>query len=304
MPDSLGGVRADRVISALLGVSRSSSRRLIEAGLAWSSDRPLSPAQRVEAGSAMWLGDPPDRKLLPEPVEFGVLHQDDHLAVVVKPVGMITHPGSVAPDKRGTLAAGLLYRFPQVEGIGQPARWGIVHRLDRDTSGLLVTALSRLAYERLGAALRRREIKRRYLALVHGVMQNSRGAVEAPLGPDPRRRGRQAVVVDGRYAFTHYQVAHRFDHPPLSLLEVELQTGRTHQIRVHLSSIGHPVVGDRLYSGRPDPTGAGRMWLHAFELAFDHPADSSRKMKFRSDLPDDLRSALESRLDGADTYPV
>jgi len=291
------------VISAVLGVSRSSSRRLIEAGLAWSASQRLTPPERVEAGMAMWLGDPPDRKLRPEPVAFPILYQDDHLAVVVKPAGVITHPGSVVPGQTGTLAAGLLHRFPQIEGVGQPARWGIVHRLDRDTSGLLVTALSQPAYEQLGAAMRRREVKRRYLALVHGEVQNSRGAVEAPLGPDPRRRGRQAVVMGGRYALTRYQVSRRLDHPPLSLLEVELQTGRTHQIRVHLSSIGHPVVGDRLYSGRPDPLETGRMWLHASELTFHHPTDPSQKMEFFSELPKELGRALESRLGDGETYP-
>ena len=303
VPERLGGTRSDRVISALLGVSRSSSRRLIETGLARSASGRLRPAERVEAGTSLWLGDPPDRKLRPEPVEFEVPYHDDHLAVVVKPVGVITHPGSVAPTQKGTLAAGLLHRFPQIEGVGQPARWGIVHRLDRDTSGLLVTALSPLAYEELKTALRRRRIKRRYQALVHGVVQTTRGAVEAPLGPHPRRRGRRAVVMNGKYALTHYRVTRRFDHPSLSLLEVELETGRTHQIRVHLSSIGHPVVGDRLYSGRPDPTEAGRMWLHASHLSFDHPVDSARQMDFRSVLPDELGRIIECRLGRPEPYP-
>lgn len=291
----MGGTRADRVISALLGVSRAGSRRLIEAGLARSSSGRLKPSERVEEGTSLWLGDPPDRRLIPEPVEFEVVYRDDHLAVVVKPAGIITHPGTVAPAQRGTLAAGLLHRFPGIEGVGQPARWGIVHRLDRDTSGLLVTALSETAYRKLVSDLRRRSVKRRYRALVHGVVQNARGAIEAPLGPDPRRRGRRAVVVDGRYALTRYRVARRFDAPPLSLLELELQTGRTHQIRVHLSSIGHPVVGDRLYSGRADPLEAGRMWLHASELAFRHPAEPSRRMEFHSALPDRLRRIIEHR---------
>lgn len=298
MPEGLGGERADRVVSALLGVSRSVSRRLVDGGLARSAKGRLKPAERVEAGTSLWLGDPPERKLRPEPVEFEVMYEDEHVAVVVKPVGMITHPGSVAPGQQGTLAAGLLHRFPQIEGVGQPARWGIVHRLDRDTSGLLVTALSQPAYDRLGAALRRREVKRRYLALVHGVMETSRGAIEAPLGPDPRRRGKRAVLAGGQYALTRYRVIHYWDDPPLSFLAVELQTGRTHQIRVHLSSIRHPVVGDRLYSGRPDPLAADRMWLHASELTFRHPADSSRRMDHHSPLPEELRRAMDCRLGG------
>ena len=303
MPESLGGIRADRAISALLGVSRSTSRRLIDAGLARSASGPLRPAERVGAGASIWLGNPPDRRLAPERVDFDVLYEDDHLAVVVKPAGIITHPGTVVPAQRGTLAAGLLHRFPHIEGIGQPARWGIVHRLDRDTSGLLVVALSRAAYQELGEALRRRRVRRRYLALVHGVVDSARGAVEAPLGPDPRRRGKRAVMADGRYALTRYRVARRGEDPPLSLLEVELETGRTHQIRVHMSSIGHPVVGDRLYSGRPDPLAAGRMWLHASHLSFDHPADPSRRMEHRSRLPGELRRAMSDGSGAAASYP-
>ena len=296
MPDRLGGERADRVVAALLGVSRSVSRRLIDAGSARSARGALKPAERVESGLSLWLGDPPERKLRPEPVDFGVVYEDEHVAVVVKPEGVITHPGSVVPGQRGTLAAGLLHRYPRIEGVGQPARWGIVHRLDRDTSGLMVAALSSRAYDRLSEALRRREVSRRYLALVHGVMETTRGAVEAPLGPDPRRRGRRAVMVGGQYALTRYRLTRYWDDPPLSLLEVELDTGRTHQIRVHMSSIGHPVVGDRFYSGRPDPGRAGRMWLHASELRFDHPIDASRRLEFHSPLPGRLRQVMESGL--------
>ncbi len=289
VPEGLAGERADRVVSSLLEVSRSVSRRLIEAGEAVGPHgRPLKPAERVEAGTALWIGDPPERKIQPEPVDFEVVYDDEHLAVVVKPEGVITHPGTAVPSQTGTLAAGLLHRYPQIEGVGLPSRWGIVHRLDRATSGLMVTALSEMAYWELGAALRRREVKRRYLALVHGGMEAARGAVEAPLGPDPRRRGTRAVVAGGKYALTRYRVVGSRSDPPLSLLEVELETGRTHQIRVHMASIGRPVVGDRLYSGRPDPLGAGRMWLHASELEFPHPADPSVQMQHRSPFPPEL----------------
>ena len=289
VPDGLDGDRADRVVSSLLEVSRSVSRRLIESGQALDArGGSLKPSARVKAGTVLWIGDPPERRIRPEPVDFEVLYEDDHLAVVVKPEGVITHPGTAVPSQTGTLAAGLLHRYPQIEGIGLPSRWGIVHRLDRATSGLMVTALSEVAYRKLGHALRRREVKRRYLALVHGEMEAARGAVEAPLGPDPRRRGKRAVVAGGKYALTRYRTVGSREDPPLSLLEVELETGRTHQIRVHLASIGRPVVGDRLYGGRPDPLGAGRMWLHAFRLEFRHPADPSREMRHHSPLPDEL----------------
>ena len=287
------------MVSALLGVSRSTSRRLIERGQARLSQGQLKRAERVEEGTSLWLGDPPERKLRAEPVHFEVLYTDDHLAVVVKPEGVVTHPGSVAPGQPGTLAAGLLHRFPQVEGVGQPARWGIVHRLDRDTSGLLVVALSTFAYQALSSALRRREVKRRYFALVHGVMTTVRGAIEAPLGADPRRRGKRAVLAGGQYALTRYRVIRHWNDPGLSLLGVTLETGRTHQIRVHLSSIGHPVVGDRFYSGRADPLGAGRMWLHACRLTFAHPADFSNEMEHHSPLPEPLQQAMANRLGGS-----
>ena len=277
------------MVSSLLEVSRSVSRRLIEAGrVVDPRGRPLKPAERVEAGSLLWIGDPPERRIRPEPVDFEVVYEDEHLAVVVKPEGVITHPGTAVPSQTGTLAAGLLHRYPQVEGIGLPSRWGIVHRLDRATSGLMVAALSELAFRELGDALRRREVRRRYLALVHGEMEAARGAVEAPLGPDPRRRGKRAVMAGGKYALTRYRMVGSQGDPPLSLLEVELETGRTHQIRVHLASIGRPVVGDRLYGGRPDPLGAGRMWLHAFRLEFRHPADPSMQMEHHSPLPPEL----------------
>ncbi|MYG93148.1 MAG: RluA family pseudouridine synthase [Acidimicrobiia bacterium] len=286
VPEGLDAERADRVVSSLLEVSRSVSKRLIEAGrLIGPHGRKLKPAERVDAGSLLWIGDPPERKIRPEPVEFEVVYEDEHLAVVVKPEGVITHPGAAAPFQTATLAAGLLHRYPQIEGVGLPNRWGIVHRLDRATSGLMVTALSELAYRELGDALRRREVKRLYLALVHGEMETARGAVEAPLGPDPRRRGKRAVVAGGKYALTRYRMVGSRSDPPLSLLEVELETGRTHQIRVHLASIGRPVVGDRLYGGRPDPLGAGRMWLHAFKLDFRHPANPSEQMRHHSPLP-------------------
>lgn len=289
VPEGFDGQRADRVVSSLLEVSRSVSRRLIESGRAVGPHgRPLKPAERLEAGSSLWIGDPPERKIRPEHVDFEVVYEDEHLAVVVKPEGVITHPGAAAPSQTGTLAGGLLHRYPRIEGVGLPSRWGIVHRLDRATSGLMVTALSQQAYRELGDALRRREVKRRYLALVHGEMEAARGAVEAPLGPDPRRRGKRAVVAGGKYALTRYRMVGSQGDPPLSLLEVELETGRTHQIRVHLASIGRPVVGDRLYSGRPDPLGAGRMWLHAFELEYRHPVEPSRKMEHHSPLPRDL----------------
>lgn len=303
MPEGLGGIRADRVISSLLEISRSSSTRLIEAGLARVAEGRVKPAERLEAGMSLWLGDPPDRKLRPEPLDLEILHHDEHIAVVMKPAGMITHPGSVVPSQKGTLAAGLLHRFPSIEGVGQPTRWGIVHRLDRDTSGLLVTALSPIAYENLGKAMRLRQIKRRYQALVHGAVASATGAVEAPLGPHPRRRGKRAVVVDGKYALTRYRVIDQLDSPALSILEVELETGRTHQIRVHLSSIGHPVVGDRLYSGRLDPLNAARMWLHACDLDFDHPVPPAPRMEFHAPWPDELSRLVKSRLDKTASYP-
>lgn len=285
VPASWDGERADRVLAHLSGSSRSEARAAIESGAVTVDGREVAPSARLAAGAVM-TGEVRSRRgvLEPEPVEFSVLHEDAHLAVVDKPAGIVTHPG--AGNARGTLAAGLLHRWPSLRGVGDEDRWGIVHRLDRDTSGLLVVALTSESHQALSAAIKRREVTREYLALVVGMPDVPTGTVDAPIMRDPHRPTRMRVHRDGRPSVTHYRVEEvRGD---MSVVRVHLETGRTHQIRVHLSSIGLPVAGDRTYgNGRGSP----RLFLHATRLAFQHPIDGS-EVDVTSPLPDDLADVL------------
>jgi len=246
-----------------------------------------APGQAVSAGGVLAFDAPPARASLePAAVPFTVVYEDSHLAVVDKPAGVVTHPG--AGDTGVTLAAGVLHRWPSVRGIGSENRWGIVHRLDRDTSGLLAVALTAEAERGLRAAIKGRRVSREYLALVHGAPSIPTGTIEAPLGRDPERPMRMRVDPMGRPATTHYRVEERLGE--MTLLRVTLETGRTHQIRVHLATIGLPVAGDPVY-GRA--AGSPRVFLHAARLAFDHPVTGGR-VDAVSPLPPDLAGVLEA----------
>ena len=290
VPDELDGVRADRVTAALAGVSRALARRLIEEGSARFDGERVGPRRSVAAGSRLDVEVPePGPPLEPEPVPFTVRFEDGHLAVVDKPAGVVVHPG--AGRRSGTLAAGILHRWPAVRGVGDEERWGIVHRLDRDTSGLLLVALDHEALSGLRAQLADRSLQRTYLALVHGAIEAPTGTVDAPLGRDRRRSERFRVDRNGRPARTHFRMVAAWSHPEVTLLEVHLDTGRTHQIRVHLASIGHPVVSDPVY-GKRDGI-APRQFLHAARLSFRHPA-TGETIGVESPWPDDLRPVLDA----------
>jgi 23S rRNA pseudouridine1911/1915/1917 synthase len=226
-------------------------------------------------------------------VRFDIVHADDLVAVVDKPAGLVVHPG--AGHDEGTLVGGLLARFPDLadlvaDGVCPPDRPGVVHRLDKGTSGLLAVARTPEAYRSLVAQLATRSMERRYLALVEGEVADDRGEVEAPIGRSFRTPTKMAVTARGRPARTAYRVVERRragTPAPTTLVELALQSGRTHQIRVHMAAIGHPVVGDARY-GEPDRRlGAGRFFLHAFRLSFDHPGSGAR-LTFSSELPEDL----------------
>ncbi len=290
VPEDLDGTRADRAIAALFDVSRSVARRTIDAGGATRDGEPLSPAGPVAAGDELTVTIVAEEtELLPEDVEFGIAYEDDAVVVVDKPAGLVVHPG--AGTTGGTLANGLLARFESSRALGPERRWGIVHRLDRDTSGLLVVAKTPDVFDLLQDALRRREVTRRYLALVDGAMPSATGTIEAPIGRDPANPTRMAVTGAGRPARTHYRRQARWDDHDVSLLAVELETGRTHQIRVHLHAIDHPIVGDPVYRPpRAAPGDPGRTWLHAAELSLEIPAGP---VAVRSPLPADLSASLE-----------
>jgi 23S rRNA pseudouridine1911/1915/1917 synthase len=290
VPQRLEGDRVDKALADLLELSRAGARALIDEGVLIDG-APARPGDRVRAGAVLETPSPSRSPgLVPEMIEFGVVYEDPDLIVVDKPPGLVVHPGS---GHRGpTLAAGLLHRYPELEGVGDPGRWGLVHRLDRDTSGLLLVGRTTQAFERLRADLAARRIVRRYDALVHGTFSTPTGTIDAPIGADPARPTRRAVVAGGKAAVTHYEVTEELSRAAVSLLEVSLSTGRTHQIRVHLAAIDHPVVGDKTYSTLRAPAPSTRIFLHAHHLGLTHPT-SREAVSFSSPLPSDLLAVLD-----------
>lgn len=290
VPGSLGGERVDKAVALLTGLSRSDITQLVEAGAVQVNGRAVgSRSRRLAAGEVLEVEvtAPQDRSLVGDPsIEVPVVFEDDHILVVDKPAGLVVHPG--AGNQGGTMVHGLLARCPELAGVGGDVeRPGVVHRLDAGTSGLLVVARTEPAFRHLVAQLAARSVERRYRALVHGRVVAPAGLVDGPIGRDSREPTRHAVVAGGKEARTRYEVLDRDD--ATSLLACRLETGRTHQIRVHLAAIGHPVVGDVLYGGHLD-LGLGRPYLHAFRLAFDHPATGQR-VTFDSPVPPDLVEA-------------
>ncbi len=292
VPADLAGERLDRIVAIVAEVSRAQARQMIESGgVVLDGVTAHAPAVRVGAGAVLDLARPePEPPLRAEEVEFSVAWEDDHLALVNKPAGIVTHPGSGNPS--GTLAAGLIYRWPEVEGVGEEGRWGIVHRLDKGTSGLLVVAKTEPALSGLRGRIKNHEIARTYLALVQQPMDIETGTIDAPIDRDPNRPIRRRVHPTGRPARTHYEQLAAW--PEHALLKVRLETGRTHQIRVHLTAIEHPVVGDRTYGAAArDPADPGRVWLHSWQLAFAHPI-TGEEISGEAPLPEDLGLSLSS----------
>jgi 23S rRNA pseudouridine1911/1915/1917 synthase len=293
VPATLAGERVDRAVALLTGWSRADVAVLIEAGAVRVGGQPVAKSRRLAEGDEVEVeGEPEaDAPPKPEPVDFPVVHADDDLVVLVKPAGLVVHPG--AGHEEGTLASGLLHRFPEIASVGDPMRPGIVHRLDRDTSGLMVVARSARAYDVLVEALAAREIERRYLALAWGRFDAKRGTIDAPIGRSATRRTRMAVREAGKEARTGYEVNEQYEHPVCALLECKLETGRTHQIRVHLAAIGHPIVGDGTYGGDRNPLQPGRPFLHAHALALAHPVTRER-LEFTDPLPPELLAVLRA----------
>jgi 23S rRNA pseudouridine1911/1915/1917 synthase len=304
IPAALSGERVDRVVALLSGRTRAQVARLIAAGGVRLGNLTVSAgSRRVQAGELLETdlgllteaGRAVAHAAAPGEVPFRVVHADSAVIVVDKPAGVVVHPDAAHPS--GTLVAGLLGSYPELArlpelGCGEPDRPGIVHRLDKDTSGLLVVARSADAYRSITAQLAARTMSRTYLALACGAVEAEAGVVDAPIGRSLRDPTRMAVAVGGRAARTHYRVLARFAQPlEASFLELRLETGRTHQIRVHLAAIGHPVVGDARYRGDRRRSGCARPFLHAAGLAFVNPA-SGREVSFTSPLPADLVAVL------------
>jgi 23S rRNA pseudouridine1911/1915/1917 synthase len=291
IPSALAGERLDRVVALIAECSRNDAQVLLAAGGVFVDDEPHQVGKlRLKEGQRVRV----DPSLLPQPVlpqpdptvVFTVVHEDEHLIVIDKPAGLVVHPGAGNPD--GTLVNGLLARYPELVDVGESHRPGIVHRLDLGTSGLLAVARTQRAYHELVDALSNRDVGRVYRALVWGHPSNSHGVIDAPIGRDHRDPQRMAVVVDGKPARTRYQVQHQWRTPvEVSSLECRLESGRTHQIRVHLAAIGHPVVGDGTYGGVRMGLVSPRPFLHAARLELAHPV-TREQLAFDSPLPDDL----------------
>lgn len=295
IPPALDGERVDRLVALLTDISRSAASVVVAGGgVMLDGEVVILGRTKVKAGQTIEIdlaSLPVDQGPQADPsVEFEVLMSDDHVIVVDKPPGLVVHPAPGSPDR--TLVNGLLARFGEIASVGDPQRPGIVHRLDAGSSGVLVVARTPEAYEALVAQFADRSASRRYLALVWGHLAAPVGIIDAPIGRDRRDPLKMAVVADGREARTGYVQRETFGSPAeLSLLECSLETGRTHQIRVHLESIGHPLVGDRQYgAGRPD-LGLSRPFLHAYELTFAHPI-TGEPVTVCSPLPEDLSSLL------------
>jgi 23S rRNA pseudouridine1911/1915/1917 synthase len=291
VPAVLAGERLDRAVATLTGWSRAEVADLCAAGSVLVDGKAGRRSQRLTEGSVVeLLGVPPAvGPVVPDPaVAVRVVHEDPDLIVVDKPAGVVVHPG--AGITSGTLVAGLLARYPELAAVGDPTRPGIVHRLDRDTSGLLVVARSPRAHAALVRMLAAREVERVYLALVWGRPPAPRGTIDAPVGRSTRRRTKMAVREEGRPARTHYEVVEAFDGS--TLLRCRLETGRTHQIRVHLAAIGTPVVGDAVYGRRQPGLRPARQFLHAAELALVHPF-TGRPHRWCSPLPAELAEMLD-----------
>jgi 23S rRNA pseudouridine1911/1915/1917 synthase len=294
VPEGLEGERLDAALARMFGFSRSGAADLIAAGDVLVDGKPAAKSDRVLAGAELSVTLPPpgtpEVEALPVP-GMGILYEDDDIVVVDKPVGVAAHP---SPGWTGpTVIGGLMASGHRVATSGAAERQGIVHRLDANTTGAMVVAKSEPAYSALKQAFRDRTVSKTYHALIQGHPDPLRGTVDAPIGRHPSGDGRFAVVADGRPSVTHYDTLEAFR--AASLLSIGLETGRTHQIRVHMSALRHPCCGDLMYGADPvlaARLGLTRQWLHAVRLSFEHPA-TGREVTFESPYPDDLAHALD-----------
>ena len=289
IPPEHAGRRLDQSLAALLpDYSRSRIQAWCDAGEVWLEGRAAGRKDKVWGGETVRLTPtvhPAEQPHRPEPIALDVVYEDDHILVLNKPAGLVTHPG--AGNWQGTLLNALLHHCPQLERL---SRAGIVHRLDKDTSGLMVVAKTVEAQTRLVRAMQARTVKRVYLAVTLGRFETEQGEVDAPIGRHPVQRTRMAVVAGGRPALTRWRVLRRFT--TCALVECRLETGRTHQIRVHLAHLGYPLLGDPVYAGRRQaPVHFPRQALHACRLGLTHPV-SGEAMEWETPLPEDMRNLV------------
>ena len=319
VPADAAGQRLDQFLAAQLpDLSRARVQQLLREEKALVNGSPAKPSLKLRGGEQITVvgGPPPPLRAMAEDISLDIVYEDADLAVVNKPAGMMVHAGAGATDNqrnRGTLVNALLHRFGKLSDVGGELRPGIVHRLDKETSGLILVAKNDVAHRKLAQQFSRREIRKRYIALVHGWPAKDRAAINLPISRDQVRRTRMTTRGSGgRTAVTHYEVRERIDSAvgKFALLDVRIETGRTHQIRVHLASLGHPVVGDTLYGApgelKRNPTRRaplagpaprlGRNFLHAAALEFKQPKRDKR-LAFEAPLPPELLTFLESLRD-------
>lgn len=295
IPDGLDGMRVDAGLAKLLGLSRSVVASLAESGEVEVDGTPAAKSDRLLAGSWLEVRLPEEQgppEVVPVPVDgLTIVHEDDDIVVVNKPVGVAVHP---SPGWEGpTVLGGLAATGVRLATSGPPERQGVVHRLDAGTTGVMVLAKTETAYSVLKRAFKERAVHKHYHALVQGHPDPSRGTIDAPIDRHPRHDYKFAVVTGGKPSVTHYEMIEGFR--AASLVDIKLETGRTHQIRVHFSAVKHPCVGDSTYGADPslaDRLGITRQWLHAYSLGLQHPRDA-RWVTFDSDYPADLQQALD-----------
>ncbi|OFI47733.1 pseudouridine synthase [Floricoccus penangensis] len=288
------GSRLDKAMADLTKYSRTVTNELIKDGQVTVNGNIAKAKYKVQEGDVIEFTEPVEEVLeyLPEDLSLDIIYEDDDVAVVNKPQGMVVHPS--AGHTSGTLVNGLMHQIKNLSGINGVIRPGIVHRIDKDTSGLLMVAKNDLAHEKLAEQLKAKTSKRRYLAIVHGNLPSDKGMIEAPIGRNPKDRKSQAVIASGKPAVTRFEVIERFDD--YTLISLELETGRTHQIRVHMAYIGHPVAGDPLYGPRKTLTPNEGQFLHAEVLGFEHPT-TGEWIEFTAPAPEVFQKAIEKLRD-------
>lgn len=283
------GSRVDIYLAEQMpAISRSKIQALIKEGRVLVNDQQERASYRVEAGDLISVDLPPEPVVEAENISLDVLYEDSDLVIINKAAGMVVHPAH--GHMSGTLVNAALARWPQMAEVGGIERAGVVHRIDKDTSGLIVLAKTLSALAHLQAQFQKHQVYKRYYALVEGVPLHASGIIDAPIGRDPEQRKRMAVLHSGRRSLTHYEVLEDFG--AYALLSVEIKTGRTHQIRVHLSWLGYPVVGDQVYGRRKVHIPLKRFFLHAADLRLVSPS-TSETLSFNAPLPTDLTSALD-----------
>jgi len=311
VPAEHAGKRLDQYLAVCINVSRARAQELISGQKILVNGEGAKPSLKLKGGEQLTLLGPAPRaplRAFPEEIPLDIVYEDDDLAVINKPAGMMVHAGAGATEdarNRGTLVNALLHHFAELSGIGGEMRPGIVHRLDKETSGLIVVAKNDESHRKLAEQFSQRQVKKTYLAMVHGWTRKDSGTISANISRDAVRRTRMTTrLAGGREAVTHYRVLQRFESRfgKYTLLELKIDTGRTHQIRVHMSSLGHPVVGDTLYGasrqikavgkGSSEAISLDRNFLHSAELAFSHPR-TGEKISLKAPLPPELTNFLE-----------